>query len=57
MENKEKTKKFISELRSLMNKYEVRIFAEGKKIYFENEDMDIKVDINEELNDEILEFW
>ena len=55
MENKEKTKKFISELRSLMNKYEIRIFAEDNKIYFENEDMDIKVDIDEELNDEILE--
>ena len=54
MENKEKTKKFVSELRSLMNKYEIRIFAEGKKIYFENEDMDIKVEIDEELNDEIL---
>ena len=56
MQNEEKTKKFVSELRSLMNKYEIRIFAEDNKLYFQNEDMDIRVNINEELNDEILEF-
>jgi len=39
-----------------MKKYEIRIFAEGNKLYFQNEDMDIRVNINEELNDEILEF-
>ncbi len=38
-----------------MNKHEIRIIAEGKKVYFENEDMDIKVEIDEELNDEVFE--
>lgn len=32
-----------------MNRYKIRIFAEGKELYFENEDKDIKVEINEEL--------
>jgi hypothetical protein len=39
-----------------MNKYEIRIFAVDNKLHFQNEVMYIRVDINEELNDEILEF-
>lgn len=39
-----------------MNKYEIRIFAEGKKLYFENEDMDIKVVIMKNLTMRYLNF-
>ena len=56
MLNEEKNKQFVSELRRLMNKYEIVIFAVGKDVYFENEDMDIRVVLNEEWNDEILEY-
>ncbi len=50
-----KTKKFVSELRNICFKHEIRIIAEDKKLYFINDDLDIKVEINEELNNEILE--
>ena len=56
MQDEGKTKQFISELRSLLFKHEIRIIAEGNRLYFENDDMDIKVEIDEELNDEIFEF-
>ncbi len=54
MQDEGKTKQFGSELRSLLFKHDVRIIAEGNKIYFENEDMDIKIEVNEDLNNEIL---
>ena len=57
MQDKDKTKQFVSELRSLLFKHEIRIIAENKKLYFQNDDMDIKVEINEELNNEILEIY
>ncbi|MEJ2614980.1 MAG: hypothetical protein P8Z35_08480 [Ignavibacteriaceae bacterium] len=53
MQNEEKTRQFVSELRSLMNKHEIRIFTEGDEIFFENEDKDVKINITESLNPEI----
>ena len=55
MLNPEKTKQFVSELRSLLSKHEIRLICSEGKLYFENEDMDIKVEVNEELNNEIFE--
>ena len=55
MQNPEKTKQFVSELRSLLFKHEIRLICSEGKLYFENEDMDIKVEVNEELNNEIFE--
>lgn len=48
-----KTKQFVSELKSLMLKYDIRIFYERKKLYFKNDEINIRVNLDEALEPNI----